>query len=264
MQNFSLKNKRAAISSEDILGYQVTSEIIDNHILRICSWISDGTRSKYFVCANPHSLVIADSDPLFKQAVHNADIVIPDGVGIVLASKILGGAIRNRITGTDIFIRLNQALHERENTSCFFLGSTQETLNKIVVRMKKDFPKIQVVGTYSPPFKTQFSDEDTSLMLELINRAKPDVLWVGMTAPKQEKWIFTNRTRLNAKFIGAIGAVFNFYSGNVKRPHPFFQQLGLEWLPRLLKEPFRLWRRTFVSSPIFLYKILKQRYFYES
>jgi len=97
-------------------------------------------------------------------------------------------------------------------------------------------------------------------MIEQINRAAPDVLWVGMTAPKQEKWIFANKERLQVKFIGAIGAVFDFYSGNVKRSHPFFQRLGLEWLPRLLRDPRRLWRRTFISSPIFLYKILKQKY----
>ncbi|MDP3706178.1 MAG: WecB/TagA/CpsF family glycosyltransferase [Legionellaceae bacterium] len=247
-------------TAEDILGYPVATDVIDNHISKICSWISEGVVAKYFVCANPHSLVVADADPLFRDAVRHADIITPDGAGIVLASKILGGVIKNRITGMDIFIKLNQALHERGNATCFFIGSTQETLDRITLRMKQDFPNVRIVGTYSPPFKSEFDQEDNNVMIDLINRAAPDVLWIGMTAPKQEKWIFTNKERLDVKFIGAIGAVFDFYSGNVKRSHPFFQRLGLEWLPRLLKEPRRLWRRTFMSSPIFLYRIFKQKY----
>jgi len=98
-------------------------------------------------------------------------------------------------------------------------------------------------------------------MIEAVNRAGPDVLWVGMTAPKQEKWIHQNKDKLNVKFIGAVGAVFDFYAGNVKRSHPWFQEHGLEWLPRLLQEPRRLWRRTFVSAPLFLCMVLLQRMF---
>jgi N-acetylglucosaminyldiphosphoundecaprenol N-acetyl-beta-D-mannosaminyltransferase len=96
-------------------------------------------------------------------------------------------------------------------------------------------------------------------MIAAINASKADVLWVGMTAPKQEKWIFENRARLNVKFAGAIGAVFDFYTGRVKRSHPVFQRLGLEWLPRLVQQPRRLWRRMFVSAPIFVWHVLKQK-----
>lgn len=249
------------IASEAILGYPIATEKLDHYISKICSWIMGDFEPKYFVCANPHSLIVAETNPLFKQAILNADIITPDGVGVVLASKILGGVIRGRITGMDIFINLNQELDRIGNISCFFIGSTQDTLDKMIVKMKKDFSNLKIAGAYSPPFKQEFSYEDNHLMVELINQAKPDVLWVGMTAPKQEQWIFTNRSKLNVKFIGAIGAAFDFYSGNVKRSHPFFQRMGLEWFPRLLKEPRRLWRRTLISSPIFLYKILKQKYF---
>ena len=91
-----------------------------------------------------------------------------------------------------------------------------------------------------------------------IDVAAPDVLWVGMTAPKQEKWIFENRACLNVKFAAAIGAVFDFYTGQVKRSHPVFQRFGLEWLPRLIQQPRRLWRRMFVSAPIFVWHVLRQ------
>ncbi len=97
-------------------------------------------------------------------------------------------------------------------------------------------------------------------MIDKINEAHPDVLWVGMTAPKQEKWIYQNRSRLKVKFIGAIGAVFDFYTGTVKRSYPIFRNMGLEWLPRLIRQPRRLWRRTFISSPRFLFRVITSRF----
>ena len=96
-------------------------------------------------------------------------------------------------------------------------------------------------------------------MIGAVNRAGPDVLWVGMTAPKQEKWIYENRDKLHVKLIAAVGAVFDFYTGNVKRSHPWFLEHGLEWLPRLLQEPRRLWRRTFISAPVFFWLVFMQR-----
>ena len=97
-------------------------------------------------------------------------------------------------------------------------------------------------------------------MIHAINTAKPDVLWVGMTAPKQEKWIYQNKDYLEGvKFIGPIGAVFDFFTGNITRSHPFFLKMGLEWLPRLLKQPHRLWDRMFVSAPKFMFRVLKQK-----
>ena len=103
--------------------------------------------------------------------------------------------------------------------------------------------------------KPAFSAEDNDRMVSAVNEASPDVLWVGMTAPKQELWIARNRHRLHVKIAAAVGAVFDFYAGQVKRPHPFFQRHGLEWLPRLVGEPRRLWRRTVVSAPIFLWHV---------
>lgn len=118
-------------------------------------------------------------------------------------------------------------------------------------------PKIQLAGTCSPPFKESFSAEDIDAMIASVNAANADILWVGLSAPKQEKWIYENRDRLNVKFIGAVGAVFDFYAGNVRRSPPIFQKMGLEWLPRLLQQPRRLWRRMFVSAPVFVWHVLK-------
>lgn len=245
---------------EPILGYSVCTHGIADSIATIAAWLDAGERHKVFVCANPHSLVTADGDLEFQRAIHAADLVTPDGAGIVFASRLLGGTIRERVTGSDIFRELSIHLnkHQPDQRSYFFLGASDTTLEKIRTRFTAEFPHIRIAGTYSPPFKPEFTAEDDERMIAAVNAAKPDVLWVGMTAPKQEKWIMRNRDRLDVGFIGAIGAVFDFYAGNVKRSHPIFQRLGLEWLPRLLQEPRRLWRRNFVSSPLFLIKIVRQ------
>jgi N-acetylglucosaminyldiphosphoundecaprenol N-acetyl-beta-D-mannosaminyltransferase len=142
----------------------------------------------------------------------------------------------------------------------FFLGSTKETLELIKQRMARDYPNIKVAGMYSPPFKDVYSRAEINAMIKAVNSAAPDVLWVGLSAPKQEKFIFENRARLKVKFAAAVGAVFDFYSGNVKRDKDsWLVNHGLEWLPRLIQEPGRLWRRMFVSAPVFVAHVVKQK-----
>ena len=245
-------------NDEKILGYRITTMNTEECVKKILSWIDANADGKTFVCANPHSLVEARHDPLFQQALHYGDLVTPDGTGIVLASKMLGGSIRERVTGSDIFQGLNEALNKSKNKSCFFLGSTEQTLTDIQAKMAIEYPNIKFAGSYSPPYKAEFNEDESRQMIEAVNLAKPDVLWVGMTAPKQEKWIYQHRVKLDVKFMGAIGAVFDFYVGNVKRSHSVFQQMGLEWLPRLLQEPRRLFRRNFISSPLFLAMVMAQ------
>jgi len=246
------------LKSENILGYPISSNSVQSCIEQIATWLESGDQ-KNFVCANPHSLMVAEKDHIFCKAIHSADMLTPDGVGIIIASKLLGGRIKERVTGSDVFEGVNNILNNRKNYRYFFLGSSPETLDMIRDRLTEDCPNIVFAGAYSPPYKDVFNEEDNRLMVEAINAARPDVLWVGMTAPKQEKWVYQNSKKLDVKFIGAIGAVFDFYVGNVNRPHPIYQKIGLEWLPRLIHEPRRLWRRNFVSSPQFILKVLKQK-----
>ncbi len=247
---------------EKILQYRITRKPLDACLVQITGWLATGAQGKAFICANPHSLITADADPEFEKCFEQADLVTPDGIGIVYASKILGGKIGQRVTGSDIFQGLSRTINERKDQpfSYFFLGSTDETLERIKQKLAIEYPAIIFAGSYSPPYKPEFSAADNQAMLAEINAAKPDVLWVGMTAPKQEKWIFRHKGMLDVKFIGAIGAVFDFYVGNVKRSHPFFLKFGLEWLPRLFQEPRRLWRRNFISNPLFLSKVLARRF----
>jgi N-acetylglucosaminyldiphosphoundecaprenol N-acetyl-beta-D-mannosaminyltransferase len=233
-------------------------------IYRIVHWIENGLRGRYFICANPHSIEVAKTDHEFDRAIKNADLIVPDGIGLIFASKILGGAIHERVTGSDIFEGVNSELNKKKGHSVFFFGSTQDNLEKMRYKMESDFPNIRVVGTFSPPFKEEFSHEENLGMIERINRVKPDVLWVGMTAPKQEKWVYENREKLDVKLLGPIGAVLDFYTGNVKRPREIFQKWGLEWLPRFLREPRRLWKRNLISNPKFILRAIRYSFTHRS
>jgi N-acetylglucosaminyldiphosphoundecaprenol N-acetyl-beta-D-mannosaminyltransferase len=250
-------------SIENIVGYKVNTIAGPLCVADIAEQVKRENQEqscRWLACLNPHSVVMAQDDQFFSRALYSADWLIPDGIGIVLASKILGGKIRQRVTGSDIFSGVSEALNAVGGRSYFFLGSTENTLSAIKEKLAWEFPNISFAGCYSPPFISEFCEEENREMVEAINSVAPDVLWVGMTAPKQEKWIHQHRDQLNVKFIGAIGAVFDFYVGNVKRSHPVFQRIGLEWLPRLLQEPWRLFRRNFVSSPLFLWRVLRQRF----
>ena len=235
-----------------VMGFPVCTASIQSCVERIAEWVENDIETKCFACANPHSIEKAVKDPLFERALKEADLVIPDGIGLVWASWLLGVPIRERVTGSDIFLGLSNVLSRSNNHSYYFLGSSEATLKIIADRMQKEFISIRVAGVCSPPFAEKFSEEEDRAMVEAINRAKPDVLWVGMTAPKQEKWIYLHKDKLDVKFIGAIGAVFDFFAGTVKRPSPWFLDHGLEWLPRLVAEPRRLWRRSLISAPRFL------------
>ncbi len=231
-----------------------------NDTISLAKVIFSPNSSPCFVaCANPHSLVVASKDEHFKQALNAADILLPDGSGVVLAAKILKKPLQGKIAGTDYFLGLMHDMNISGGGRVFFLGSSETVLNLIKKRAKKDFPNIKICGLYSPPFRSSFSPEENSQMVQAVNAAKPDVLWVGMTAPKQEKWIYDNLDKLNVPVIGAIGAVFDFYAGTKKRSSKIWIKLGLEWLPRFLKEPRRLWERNMKSTPIFLWWILREK-----
>ena len=242
-----------------LLGYDIissdTDAVLDDIFFKLLRNPASKKESTWLACINPHSYAVALDDLQFKIALQNSHWLIPDGIGIVLASKLLGIKITGRITGCDIFYGLHHRMNKFGGMSVFFMGSSEGNLINMKRRMAIDFPHIKIAGTYSPPYKTNYSQKELSHMIQKVNDASPDVLWIGMTAPKQEKWIYQNKDLLKVKFIGAVGAVFDFYTGKVTRSPIFFQRLGLEWLPRLLKQPGRLWRRVFFSGPIFLWHV---------
>ena len=244
------------------MDYQITADLPKNCLNEVIEYLTqnrDRRAPLWMACLNPHSYVVALSDRLFERSLKNADWLLPDGVGIVLASKIFRNSLKKRFSGPDFFLGLNELLNLHSDCRVFFLGSSESTLEMIVDKMLMDYPNISIAGSYSPPYKSEFSKEDNAEIIEVINSSKADILWVGMTAPKQEKWIYSNKKSLDVKFIGAIGAVFDFYAGKTPRAPKLIRKFGLEWLFRLAQEPFRLWRRTLVSVPIFFYSVCKEK-----
>lgn len=227
--------------------YKKSLDSIDLHSNRIINTI------------NPHSYCIASKELEFKNALKESDILLPDGIGIVFAEFFLYRKKIKKIAGYDLFLFLMQQL-EKDKGICFFLGASNDTLNKIDAKCKLDFPNVTFNG-YSPPYKDEFTEQDSKAMCAAVNAIKPNILFVGMTAPKQEKWVNKYKDHLNVNNICCIGAVFDFYAGNIKRSSSLWIRLGLEWFPRFLKEPIRLFNRNFISTPKFILEVLSFKIF---
>ena len=218
---------------------------------------------------NAHSFNTAKKDQLFADALTNGDVLIPDGVSIVKACKWIKAKSlpKERIAGWDLFSfemekleRESEELRTKSEESkiVMFMGSSQKVLDLIVKRAAEVYPHLKVV-TYSPPYKPEFSDEDNKAIIDAINVANPDLLWIGMTAPKQEKWTYSHWNELNIHcHVGTIGAVFDFFAGTVERAPIWWQEHGLEWLYRLIKEPKRMWRRYIIGNTLFLWNMVKE------
>lgn len=210
---------------------------------------------------NAHSYNTALKDSVFAEALQKGDALIPDGISIIKATKWLKAKSRpnERIAGWDLFEyemnRLNQ-----KGGKCFFMGSSEKVLSLIKEKAKLVYPNI-IVETYSPPYKPEFNDEDNKKIIDVINQANPDLLWIGMTAPKQEKWTYSHWNELDIHcHVGTIGAVFDFFAGTVKRAPIWWQKHGLEWLYRLIKEPKRMWKRYIIGNTLFLWNITKEKF----
>lgn len=217
----------------------------------------DSSKKTLITTINQYSFCIAEEDPEFKKALLQSDVLLPDGMGIVSAVQLQTGKKIKKIAGADIHLHLLNDLNKKAG-SCFYLGASERTLSKIKERLAIEFPNIEV-ATYSPPFKSHFSKLENKEMIDVINAFAPDVVFVGMTAPKQEKWAFNHKTQLKTKTICAIGAVFDFYAGTVERPSLFWVNLKLEWLIRLVKEPKRMWKRYLYYGPVFIGYMLQNK-----
>ncbi len=213
----------------EVLGYKVFS---DNLIKIPIS----GEKCRAINCSiSPNNYSVALKDKDFKKALKSTDFLMLDGVYFALASIFLLGKNIKKNQGPDVYYHFINRLNETSGKA-FFLGSSDMVLENIRNRLKKEYPNV-TVGTYSPPFKKVFSDDDNNVMISKINDFNPDILFVGMTAPKQEKWSIQNRDRLNSNLVISIGNVFDWYAGTQKSIHPIFFKLRMAWLVRIFIRP---------------------------
>ena len=252
-ENIGIANRDAGV----VLGIPIDRKSLVDVVQESMHAIDRRVLQRVFACANPHSLVVAQQDAEFHSALTHADLVVADGVGASVVARWAGIHIGPRITGTDYFHGVLKALQQSGGGHVFFFGSSQHVLDLIAKRFAIDFPSLTLCGAVSPPFGA-WSEMENQRMVRMINEAKPDVLWVGMTAPKQEKWVEANRRQLNVPIIGSIGAVFDFYAGTYSRAPKWVCDIGLEWAYRFIREPRRMWRRNFVSAPRFVWLMLRQ------
>jgi N-acetylglucosaminyldiphosphoundecaprenol N-acetyl-beta-D-mannosaminyltransferase len=230
-----------------VFGFRVFSDSLDK--------IPLAGRCATVTTISPNSYGIATRDPEFMAALRAADYLVLDGVYFGLSSVLLNGEVIKANQGPDVFAHFIARVAALRG-KVFFLGSTEETLRKIRARAAVDFPNL-TVETYSPPFKKVFDAEDNRLMIERINAFAPDVLFIGMTAPKQEKWAHVHRDSLNARLAISIGAVFDWFAGNEKPIAPIWWKLKLAWLVRTIHRPQILAR--YPSIGIFFWHLLLAR-----
>lgn len=234
----------------DVLGYPVVDAPVQRVATAACDALANAAPCSY-VFLNPHSAVVADTDAEFRRAVRGASVVFCDGVGLELAGMLLRRRRIERIYGYEFFTAVSRELSRRRAGRVFFLGGRDEYMPALVAQYRTDHPGLEAVEWFAPPFRTSFSDEEIGAMAARVAAFRADVLWIGLGSPKQEKVLPLVLPASGARLGAAIGAVFDFYAGEVPHAPAWVRRAGLQWAHRLVLEPRRLWKRTFVSVPLF-------------
>jgi N-acetylglucosaminyldiphosphoundecaprenol N-acetyl-beta-D-mannosaminyltransferase len=210
-----------------------------------------------YVCfSNVHTIVTSQTDTELSKITNQSAIVAPDGMPVVWTAKLLGAKQIEKCSGPDMMEEIFK-LSDRKAYSHYFYGGTNDTLLKLKEKLIDKYPNIKIVGMYSPPFRPLTKEED-EMIIRQINEANPDFIWVGLGAPKQEKWMAEHCSLIDRGILLGVGAAFNFYAGTVKRAPKWMQDAGLEWFYRLIKEPKRLWKRYLTTNTLFIYYFIKQ------
>lgn len=214
-------------------------------------------RGEYVAITNPYSVLLCRRDPAMLAATRRAGLVLPDGVGIILAAELLGYRHAGRVTGPSLMLEVCDR-GRAEGWGHYFYGGAPGVADRLARRLAASYPGLSVAGTHCPPFRPLSPAEEAD-DVRRINAARPDVVWVGLGAPKQEKWMHRHVGHIAAPAMIGVGAAFDFHSGNVRWAPQWIRRAGLEWAYRLAAEPRRLWRRSVLGSPAFLWGVLRQR-----
>lgn len=237
------------MKKENILGVDVSNETYESLIANAFTRIEENKQSM-IVAINPEKIIKAQQDEALKQLLNEAEFQIPDGVGVLIASRLKGGNIRSRVTGVDLMMKLVEKASQ-QGKSIFLYGAKPGIADKAKQKLECLYPSIQVKGVIDG------YEKDFLYIKETINQKEPDILFVALGSPKQEEWIKENRSELMVSIFQGVGGSFDVLAGNVNRAPAIFRRLGLEWFYRLIREPKR-WKRQ-LALPIFLLKVIKNR-----
>ncbi|MEH2957044.1 WecB/TagA/CpsF family glycosyltransferase [Candidatus Merdisoma sp. JLR.KK006] len=237
----------------EILGVKVAA-VNMKQVLRLLGKWARQWSGEYICVSNVHTTVMSYEDSKYRAIQNEAVLALPDGKPLSVICKKRGYPKAGRVTGPDLMMEMLKA-SKIEGYRHYFYGSTQETLDGMKKRLDIEFPRVVVAGMYSPPFR-QLTEEENKRITEEINLVKPDFVWVGLGAPKQELWMAEHKGKISGLMVG-VGAAFDYFTGNIKRAPVWMQRCSLEWLYRLFQEPGRLWKRYFVTNLKFLWLIFK-------
>lgn len=237
----------------DILGVGVSAVNMDDTVATLEGWIA--ARAQEYVCVTGVHGVMESQDNERLRSIHNnAGMVAPDGMPLVWCARLMGQARTQRVYGPDL-MRMMTRVSSQRGYRQFYYGGGEGVADQLAKQLSKTYPGLNVVGTWCPPFREPTPDEDGEVV-DQINAARPDILWVGLSTPKQELWMADHVRRLNVPVMIGVGAAFDFLAGNKRQAPPWMQRNGLEWLFRLGSEPRRLWRRYAYIVPGFLLRII--------
>jgi len=239
----------------NVLGVGVSPINMAEALETIAGWIARGER--HYVCVSGvHGVMESQADPALRQIHNAAGLVTPDGMPLVWLSRLHGYGTADRVYGPDLMLALC-ALSESRQYRHFFYGGAEDVPTVLVARLRERFPRLRVAGYISPPFRELTTEEDEAIVRQ-INQSAADIVWVGLSTPKQERWMHAHVGRLEAPVLIGVGAAFDFHAGRKKQAPRWMQRSGLEWLFRLGSEPRRLWRRYLINNPLFVYRVLLQ------
>lgn len=239
----------------NVLGVGVSATTMERTLDMIGHWI--GERDARYVCVSGvHGVMESQRDDGLRRIHNQAGLVTPDGMPLVWISRLRGYGPVERVYGPDLMLACC-ARSETRGYRHFFYGGNNGVPELLAERLLRRFPGLTVAGCYSPPFRPLSAEEDEAIVRR-INEARPDIVWVGLSTPKQERWMHAHRGRVEAPVMIGVGAAFDFHAGLKRQAPPWMQRNGLEWLFRLLMEPRRLWRRYLVNNPLFVASVLRQ------
>lgn len=246
----------AATADTQVLGVTISAVNMETAVERVMGWIDRRDRH-YVAVTGVHGVVEAQGDAAMKRILNGAGLAVPDGMPMVWLSKWAGHSNVSRVFGPDFMLALTGAL-AKEGRRVFYYGGAPGIADELAAAMRSKSPGIVDTGVYTPPYRDLTSAEREEV-IGLINAARPDIVWVGLSTPKQEKWMAQMRPFLDAPVLVGVGAAFDYNTGRVKRAPRWMQASGLEWLFRIIQEPRRLWRRYARNNSLFIYYLLLQK-----
>jgi len=240
----------------DVLGVRVDVVQIADVIHHMQHWIDAKGPCRWIAVTGMHGVMVAQDDAGFRNTLQAADLVVPDGISLVWLGRMRGRKLQRRVYGPDL-IQGFFGDPIATGTRHFLYGGGPGVAESLASVLKDRYPSVQIVGTITPPFRLLNAEEEDDVVAQ-INAAAPDVVWVGLSTPKQELWMQHFRNRLRAPVLVGVGAAFDFISGRVRQAPRWLREAGLEWLWRLVHEPRRLWRRTVLMGPRFVVRSVAQ------